>query len=1056
MKKILIYLVFSLAIFLISTHLVLGDVFSASGQLGQYYTPELSMDGDDKTNWCANKTAESGKATLFGETFDDWWQVEFSTPQTIGSLYMKSGMFYGVLYGHKIKDFVWAYQQEGSSSWVKINEADMYANRYQLIFRFGPVSNVKRMRLLSRARDPYEITLGKWDPNYVWGSNNPCLREVAFYPEKNAIIKTEPWFYGVQSFENRHIYYSGYYKEDFDRFLAEITGKNYPDSNDVLWIAEFHDERIKGIGIPVADGSINLTTEGDGTDNRRIVIGNDIKTLGEVPISQSYSDWMLHEPAPAGFIFTGSILDYQNVSAPLLSGFYNFMKANYMNYPMLGNCGGHQLIAMTLGYDTYDTFKTELKPYPDSTDQMLISCGTIPTSKCADNSLNSCCRESIMRRIVPNMPDRAMTNDFSTNRYDMLFNLLDREEGFKSAFGHYDCVDPFKIRDDFDIIATYPKTYSGLSQKNFCLTQAIKLKGYPVYGTQFHPDTWRIRGAGQPRLADKEVYRNMERVEKNFFLIALNQLKSGNLNSIVPSSTKSGSMQNLYDLDRASMWCSSTASSSLVFNFKSPITLRYLVTVEGDTSLKSRAWGYVFEYSNDGSNWVNIPFSRKSLYLTQKESDSEINNFTCDTGSDKLSGAEDSQTMLIMFNTPVAARYLRMRMDGSADGSCIREVMMLNLDGMGGSLHPPEPISPKGEIGNTTPTFFWTPAEGAPTYSVWIVNVTQSYSTTFYSGSTTSTSLTLPPSNVLKKGVNYGWQVRASYPNSAVDLGWQYQEVLGFRIADIETCNNMDDDGDGVIDEGCDDDRDTFWDAKGTCIGKYRAGNNVAYDCRPEWADLDDTNPSIGSEKCNNKDDDLDGYIDFNKHNGKGCDDDKDTWWDNEMICEGKYLAGNNVTYDCKPEWSDEDDTDPNIKHQEICNNKDGDGDGVIDNGCDDDGDGFWDSEMICKGKYLAGSCSSDNLLNLNCTWYNGNWVNTVYDCAPERSDCDDTNATIGYDCPSSKADLDGNGKVDVSDLSIVALDFGRTSGFSNSKSDTNNDDIVDIFDIVYVASRFT
>ena len=56
----------------------------------------------------------------------------------------------------------------------------------------------------------------------------------------------------------------------------------------------------------------------------------------------------------------------------------------------------------------------------------------------------------------------------------------------------------------------------------------------------------------------------------------------------------------------------------------------------------------------------------------------------------------------------------------------------------------------------------------------------------------------------------------------------------------------------------------------------------------------------------------------------------------------------------------------------------------------------------------------------------------------------------------STPGDLNNDGKVDVSDLSIVALDFGKTSGFSNAKSDTNNDVIVDIFDIVFVASRFT
>jgi hypothetical protein len=45
---------------------------------------------------------------------------------------------------------------------------------------------------------------------------------------------------------------------------------------------------------------------------------------------------------------------------------------------------------------------------------------------------------------------------------------------------------------------------------------------------------------------------------------------------------------------------------------------------------------------------------------------------------------------------------------------------------------------------------------------------------------------------------------------------------------------------------------------------------------------------------------------------------------------------------------------------------------------------------------------------------------------------------------------------IDVLDLNIVTRDFGKTSGFSNAESDTNHDSIVDIFDIVYVASRFS
>jgi hypothetical protein len=39
--------------------------------------------------------------------------------------------------------------------------------------------------------------------------------------------------------------------------------------------------------------------------------------------------------------------------------------------------------------------------------------------------------------------------------------------------------------------------------------------------------------------------------------------------------------------------------------------------------------------------------------------------------------------------------------------------------------------------------------------------------------------------------------------------------------------------------------------------------------------------------------------------------------------------------------------------------------------------------------------------------------------------------------------------------LVIVASNFGLTSGF-NPLADTNGDNLIDIFDVVYVASRFS
>jgi len=55
----------------------------------------------------------------------------------------------------------------------------------------------------------------------------------------------------------------------------------------------------------------------------------------------------------------------------------------------------------------------------------------------------------------------------------------------------------------------------------------------------------------------------------------------------------------------------------------------------------------------------------------------------------------------------------------------------------------------------------------------------------------------------------------------------------------------------------------------------------------------------------------------------------------------------------------------------------------------------------------------------------------------------------------SIEGDLNNDGDVNILDLGIVSLDFGRTSGF-DIRADTNSDNEVDIFDIVFIASRFT
>jgi len=57
--------------------------------------------------------------------------------------------------------------------------------------------------------------------------------------------------------------------------------------------------------------------------------------------------------------------------------------------------------------------------------------------------------------------------------------------------------------------------------------------------------------------------------------------------------------------------------------------------------------------------------------------------------------------------------------------------------------------------------------------------------------------------------------------------------------------------------------------------------------------------------------------------------------------------------------------------------------------------------------------------------------------------------------CQTISGDLNNDGTVDIADLTIIATNFGRTSGF-DLRADTDRNNEVDIFDIVFVASRFT
>jgi hypothetical protein len=95
---------------------------------------------------------------------------------------------------------------------------------------------------------------------------------------------------------------------------------------------------------------------------------------------------------------------------------------------------------------------------------------------------------------------------------------------------------------------------------------------------------------------------------------------------------------------------------------------------------------------------------------------------------------------------------------------------------------------------------------------------------------------------------------------------------------------------------------------------------------------------------------------------------------------------------------------------------------------------------------YTDGACQPSNTLTRVWTLV-GSCQGGVSHPATETVSC-------AYVPPAVAGDLDGDGLVNTADFFIVVSDFGKTSGFNNPGSDTNSDSIIDIYDVVYVASR--
>ncbi|MFZ5477995.1 MAG: putative metal-binding motif-containing protein [Myxococcota bacterium] len=237
--------------------------------------------------------------------------------------------------------------------------------------------------------------------------------------------------------------------------------------------------------------------------------------------------------------------------------------------------------------------------------------------------------------------------------------------------------------------------------------------------------------------------------------------------------------------------------------------------------------------------------------------------------------------------------------------------------------------------------------------------------------------------------------------------------------ADRETCNSIDDDCDGTVDDGVtttyydDDDGDGYGDARDTTTGCSAPSGYVSND-----DDCNDASASISpgdAETCNSVDDDCDGSIDEGVTVTYYDDDDADGYGDARDTTTGCSLPSGYSAND-----DDCDDTSASVSpaDAETCNGVDDDCDGSTDEGlsgtwyADDDGDGYGDAaDVTTTCTAASGYVSNDD----DCD----DTVATTYPGATERcngvdDDCDGT-IDDGTSSVTWYADTDGDGYGDAS-----------------------------------------
>ena len=194
-----------------------------------------------------------------------------------------------------------------------------------------------------------------------------------------------------------------------------------------------------------------------------------------------------------------------------------------------------------------------------------------------------------------------------------------------------------------------------------------------------------------------------------------------------------------------------------------------------------------------------------------------------------------------------------------------------------------------------------------------------------------------------------------------------------------EICDGKDNDCDNSVDTGCDADGDGYCDGTKTTVGKPASCPKGGGDCNDDPTNGGKTIYPGATEICDGKDNNCSAGVD------EGCDDDSDGYCD-----KNKTLVGSPAI--CPKGGGDCADSDKTINPgaTEICNNKDDNCAGGVDEGCDDDKDGYCDKAMTVVGTPTVCSKGGGDCCDLDSDAYPGqtSWFTSANKCANFDYDC--------------------------------------------------------------------